>query len=149
MKKTIAIASDHAGYRVKEDVKDILKDLGLRVMDFGTNSDTSVDYPDYGKLAVQSILDGKSDQGILVCGSGIGMSIVANRNPGIRAALVSDIQTAEMSRLHNNANVLVLPGWKLHKKDTEEIVKSWLNTEFEGGRHQRRLEKIDALEEET
>lgn len=149
MKKRIAVASDHAGFRVKEDVKEILLELNMQVIDFGTNSDASVDYPDYGKLAVHSILDGKADQGILVCGSGIGMSIVANRHPGIRAALVSDVQTAEMSRLHNNSNVLVLAGWKLHRKESEEIVKAWLSTEFEGDRHQRRLDKIDSQEKES
>jgi ribose 5-phosphate isomerase B len=149
MKRPVALASDHAGFRLKEIAKQILDEIGIPIEDFGTDSDASVDYPDYGKRAIASIVDGKTDRGVLVCGSGVGMSIVANRFPGIRAALVSDVQTAEMSRKHNDANVLVLPGWKLGRPETEEILKVWLRTEFEGGRHQRRLDKIRAIEEET
>ena len=143
------MASDHAGFRVKEMAKEILHELGIPVEDFGTDSEASVDYPDYAKLAIASVAEGKADRGVLVCGSGVGMSIVANRFPGIRAALASDAQTAEMSRKHNDANVLVLPGWKLGRKEAEEILKVWMQTEFEGGRHQRRLDKIRAIEEET
>jgi ribose 5-phosphate isomerase B len=149
MKRPVALASDHAGFRVKEMAKEILHELGIPVEDFGTDSEASVDYPDYAKLAIASVAEGKADRGVLVCGSGVGMSIVANRFPGIRAALASDAQTAEMSRKHNDANVLVLPGWKLGRKETEEILKIWMRTEFEGGRHQRRLDKINAIEEET
>jgi ribose 5-phosphate isomerase B len=105
-----------------------------------------VDYPDHAKPAIASIVAGTAGRGVLVCGSGVGMSIVANRFPGIRAALVSEAKTAEMSRKHNDANVLVLPGWKLDRAQTEEILKVWLHTEFEGGRHQRRLDKIRDLE---
>jgi len=148
MSRTIALASDHAGFRVKEEAKEILAGLGVRVLDFGTETDSAVDYPDYGKLAVAAVLRGEAGQGVLVCGSGVGMSIVANRYPGIRAALAMEVHTAEMSRLHNDANVLVLPGWKLHRKEVEEILKVWLSTDFEGGRHQRRLRKIVAIEEE-
>ncbi len=149
MKRPVALASDHAGFRVKEIAKEILNEMGVPVEDFGAASDTSVDYPDYAKPALVSLLKGKADRGVLVCGSGVGMSIVANKFPGIRAALVSDPETAEMSRKHNDANVLVLPGWKLGRAETENILKVWLHTEFEGGRHQRRLDKIRVIEEET
>jgi ribose 5-phosphate isomerase B len=107
-----------------------------------------VDYPDYGKEAVVAVVEGRAAMGVLVCGSGVGMSIVANRFPGIRAALVTDARTAEMSRRHNDSNVLVLTGWKLDKTLAEEILTTWLQTTFEGGRHQRRLDKITALEQD-
>lgn len=142
----VALASDHAGFRLKEIAKEILKENGISIEDFGTDSDASVDYPDHAKPAIASIVEGKADRGVLVCGSGIGMSIVANKFPGIRAALVSDAETAEMSRKHNDSNVLVLPGWKMGRPEAEEILKVWLRTEFEGGRHQRRLDKIRDLE---
>jgi ribose 5-phosphate isomerase B len=142
----VALASDHAGFRLKEIAKEILNEIGVSIEDFGTDSDASVDYPDQAKPAIASILGGKADRGVLVCGSGIGMSIVANKFPGIRAALVSDAKTAEMSRKHNDSNVLVLPGWKLDRPEAEEILKVWLRTEFEGGRHQRRLDKIRDVE---
>jgi ribose 5-phosphate isomerase B len=147
MKKPVALASDHAGFRLKETAKEILTELGIPTEDFGTDSDASVDYPDYARRAIVSIEEGKADRGVLVCGSGVGMSIVANKFPGIRAALVSDTRTAEMSRKHNDANVLVLPGWKLERKEAEEILKVWMRTEFEGGRHRRRLDKIKAVED--
>ena len=147
MKRTVvALASDHAGFRLKEIAKEILNEVGISVEDFGTDSDASVDYPDLAKPAIASIAEGKADRGVLVCGSGVGMSIVANRFPGIRAALVSEVKTAEMSRKHNDANVLVLPGWKLDRPEAEEILRVWLRTEFEGGRHQRRLDKIRDVE---
>ena len=149
MSRPVALASDHAGFPLKEIAKEILGKLGIPTEDFGTHSEDSVDYPDFAKPALASILDGRADRGVLVCGSGVGMSIVANRNPGIRAALVTDVRTAEMSRKHNDANVLVLPGWKLGREDAEEILKVWLRTEFEGGRHQRRLDKIRAVEKGT
>jgi ribose 5-phosphate isomerase B len=147
MKRTVvALASDHAGFRLKEIAKEILNEFGIQIEDFGTDSDASVDYPDHAKPAIASILAGKTDRAVLVCGSGIGMSIVANKFPGIRAALVSDAKAAEMSRKHNDANVLVLPGSKLERAEAEEILKVWLRTEFEGGRHQRRLDKIREME---
>jgi ribose 5-phosphate isomerase B len=142
----VALASDHAGFRLKEIAKEILNDLGVSVEDFGTDSDASVDYPDHAIPAIASIVEGRADRGVLVCGSGVGMSIVANRFPGIRAALVSEAKTAEMSRKHNDANVLVMPGRKLGRPEAEEILKAWLSTDFEGGRHQRRLDKIRDLE---
>ncbi len=148
MNQKIAVASDHAGFQVKEEVKRYLMQRGCQVIDFGTDSTESVDYPDYGRQAVESILAGKAASAVLVCGSGVGMSIVANRYPGIRAALVPEARTAEMSRKHNNANVLVLPGWKLKEPDVNEILDAWLGAEFEGGRHQRRLDKITQIERE-
>ncbi len=145
MDNRISIASDHAGFVIKEEVKDNLAGRGVQVQDFGTDSDASVDYPDYGKEAVGAILDGRADKGVLVCGSGVGMSIVANRFPGIRAVLANDAKTAEMSRKHNDSNVLVLAGWKMTSELITEILDAWLQTDFEGGRHQRRLDKIDSL----
>lgn len=149
MNRPVALASDHAGFRVKEIAKQVLHKLGIPMEDFGTDSEDSVDYPDYARRALTFIVGGKADRGVLVCGSGVGMSIVANKFPGIRAALVADLKTAEMSRKHNDANVLVLPGWKLEREEAEAILKVWLQTEFEGGRHQRRLDKIRAVEEDT
>lgn len=145
-KRTIALGSDHAGFRVKEIARNVLARMGIPVVDFGTDSESSVDYPDYARRAVEAVLDGRADRALLVCGSGIGMSIAANKYPGIRAALVSEPRMAELSRRHNDANVLVLPGWKLSAEEVGEIVRVWLETEFEGGRHQRRLEKISAIE---
>jgi ribose 5-phosphate isomerase B len=146
MRKKIALASDHAGFGIKEDVKNCLEKLGYETIDFGTYSLDSVDYPDFGKKAVESILDGRAHSGILVCGSGVGMSIVANRYPGIRAALAPEPKTAEMARKHNDANVLVLPGWKLTPPLVREILDAWFSADFEGGRHQRRLDKIMEIE---
>lgn len=149
MKRTVALGSDHAGFRVKQIARGVLVRLGVSVLDFGTDSDVSVDYPDYARRAVEAVLDGRADRAVLVCGSGIGMSIAANKYPGIRAALVSEPRMAEMCRKHNDANVLVLPGWKLAAQEVEEIVRVWLETGFEGGRHQRRLDKISAIEKEV
>jgi ribose 5-phosphate isomerase B len=149
MNRPVALASDHAGFRVKEIAKQVLQEVGIPVEDFGTDSEDSVDYPDYARRALTFIARGRADRGILVCGSGVGMSIVANKFPGIRAALVTDTKIAEMSRKHNDANVLVLPGWKMEREEAEAILKVWLRTEFEGGRHQRRLDKIRALEDDT
>jgi len=146
--KKFALASDHAGFRLKEEVKKILDAENIPYQDFGTDSDTSVDYPDYAKKAIQAILDNQAEQGILICGSGVGMSMVANKYPGIRAALVSEPQAAEMTRKHNNANVLVLPGWAFEPEKIKDIIMTWLRTAFEGGRHQRRLDKLEAIEQE-
>jgi len=148
MSRTIAVASDHAGYAVKETVKRMLVERGLQVRDFGTDSEASVDYPDYGRKAVEAVVAGSADSGILVCGSGVGMSIVANRYPGIRAALAPEPKTAEMSRKHNDANVLVLPGWKLTAADVTAILDAWFGAAFEQGRHQRRLDKIAQIEKD-
>jgi ribose 5-phosphate isomerase B len=123
-----------------------LAELGVRCIDLGPAGDASVDYPDYAEAVAQSVVSGKADRGILLCGTGIGMSIAANKVPGVRAALVHDVTTARMSRLHNDANVLALGGGLLGERLLREIVTVWLTSEFEGGRHQRRLDKIARLE---
>ncbi|MEW6440915.1 MAG: ribose 5-phosphate isomerase B [bacterium] len=149
MSRRFALASDHAGLRVKEEAKAILCGMGHQVLDFGTDSEASVDYPDYARKAVEAVLGGRAEQAVLVCGSGVGMSIVANKFPGIRAALVAEPRAAEMCRKHNDANVLVLPGWRLERAEVAAILEAWLRAEFEGGRHQRRVEKIGAIEREV
>ncbi|MEK7238540.1 MAG: ribose 5-phosphate isomerase B, partial [Nitrospirota bacterium] len=113
---------------------------------FGTDSEESVDYPDFGERVAEEVSKGNFDRGILICGTGIGMSIVANKFPGIRAALCNDAYSAKMSRLHNDANVLILPGRIIDNEAAKIIVKIWFSTPFEGGRHQRRLDKIKAIE---
>ncbi|MGA2331023.1 MAG: ribose 5-phosphate isomerase B [Syntrophales bacterium] len=138
----IIIGSDHAGFPLKEIVKQYVAEMGYVVTDAGTDSAASVDYPDFGAIVAQRVSTGEFDRGILVCGSGVGMSIVANKFPGVRAALCLDEETARMSRLHNDANILVLAGRRTEKEAAKSIVRLWLNTEFEGGRHQGRLDKI-------
>ena len=138
----IIIGSDHAGFPLKEVVKQYLAEMGCAVTDAGTDSPANVDYPDFGAAVAQRISAGEFDRGILVCGAGVGMSIVANKFPGVRAALCLDEETARMSRLHNDANILVLAGRRTEEETAKSIVRLWLNTEFEGGRHQKRLDKI-------
>ncbi|BAT71334.1 ribose 5-phosphate isomerase B [Thermosulfidibacter takaii ABI70S6] len=142
----VAIASDHGGYRLKEFVKSVVQQLGCDIVDFGTYSEDSVDYPEFAAKVAKAIIEKEVDRGILICGTGIGMSIVANRFPGIRAALCHDVYTARMSRQHNDANILVLGGRVLTPEVAEEIVKVWLSEEFEGGRHERRLGKLQEIE---
>ena len=142
----LAIASDHGGYELKEDLKAFLEEEGLSFEDLGTNGNSSVDYPDYGIDLSKRVAAAEFEGGILVCGTGIGMSIVANKIPGVRAALVSDVFSARMSREHNNANVLVIGGRVTGKGLARELVKAWLTATFEGGRHQTRLDKIRELE---
>jgi len=144
--KKIAIGADHAGYELKEHIKNILIEAGYDVLDFGTDSEASVDYPYFGFEVAKAVSDGKAETGILFCGTGIGMSVVANKVKGIRAALVNDLYTAIQSRRHNNANILVLGGRILGKGIAEEIVKTWLSTPFDAGRHEKRLEKITEWE---
>jgi len=144
----IAVASDHAGYRLKEYIKEFLKREGYQVLDLGTNSPESVDYPDYAAKLAELVSKSRVDRGILICGTGIGMSIVANKFPGVRAALCWSEETAALSRRHNNANVLCLGGRVLKPEEAVRILKVWLSTEFEGGRHLRRIEKIRKIEEE-
>jgi ribose 5-phosphate isomerase B len=145
----IAIGSDHAGFELKEHIKGILPPREYEVTDVGTHSPDSVDYPDLGFEVARRVAAGEADRGILICGTGIGMSIAANKVRGIRAALVHDLYTAAQSRRHNDANVLVLAGRVTGKGLAEEIVKTWLSTEFEGGRHLGRLRKIETFEEDT
>ncbi|HLR31957.1 MAG TPA: ribose 5-phosphate isomerase B [Fodinibius sp.] len=144
---TIPIASDHAGFATKERVKEILEELGHMPMDYGTDSDESVDYPDFAVQVAEKVNEGKYAHGILVCGSGQGMCMTANKYGNIRAALVYDETSARMTRLHNNANILCLPGRQLDPNQLKQMVETWLNTSFEGGRHERRVNKIKRLTE--
>jgi len=144
----IAMASDHAAYTLKEYLKAYLIEQGYEVMDFGTHSEESMDYPDTIKLAARAVAHGQVDRGIVMCGSGIGASIVANKVIGIRAALCLDEYSAEYSRRHNDANVMVLAGRRTPPEQAKKLVAIWLSTEFEGGRHSRRIEKIHELERE-
>jgi ribose 5-phosphate isomerase B len=142
----IAVGADHAGFALKEDIKKTLKELGLTVQDFGTNSTDAVDYPDFAAHVAKGIASGEFDRGILVCGTGIGMAIAANKVPGVRAATVTDVEMARLSREHNDANVLAIGGRLLEKKRALDIVRTFLETPFAGDRHQRRIDKIKDLE---
>lgn len=141
--KTIIIGSDHAAFGLKEKIKDLLFNLGYGVEDAGTDSEASVNYPDFGKKVAGAVSRGDYAKGILLCGTGLGMSMVANRFKGVRAALCSDIFSAQMSRQHNDANILVLGGRVVGDILAFELVKTWLNTEFEGGRHLDRIQSFD------
>ena len=143
----IIIASDHVGFKLK---KFLLKELNNKydVVDFGTFNEESVDYPDYGFPVAEKVASGEFERGILICGSGLGMSIVANKVKGIRASLCTSIDIARLSRTHNNANILVLPGRFMKEELAKEIVKVWLTTDFNDGRHQRRNDKIQEFENE-
>jgi ribose 5-phosphate isomerase B len=142
----IVIGSDHGGLALKAVVKSYLQQRGLKVTDVGTDDDSSVDYPDFGQKVAESVIAGDAELGVLICGTGIGMSIAANKIPGIRAALVTDVFMARMAKEHNNANVLVLGGRVLDAQTACDLVGAWLDSTFEGGRHQLRLDKITALE---
>ncbi len=139
----ISIASDHAGYKYKQLIKNYLEKRGFVIIDHGTFSSDSVDYPDFIKLAASDVSEHVSDLGIGVCGSGIGVSIVANKFKGVRAALVVDETMAELSRKHNDSNFLALGERLLDEKNIYKILDAWLNTKFEGGRHERRVKKIE------
>lgn len=139
----IVVVSDHAGFTLKEDIKSFLRSEGYNVIDCGTHSKESCDYPDYAHDAALTIIDGKAERGIFICGTGIGISIAANRHKGIRAALCSDIYSARLSRQHNNANVLAMGANIVALPLAKEMIKEWLKEEFEGGRHERRICKLD------
>lgn len=141
----IPIASDHAGYKAKEKVKKVLEELGHMPVDFGTHSEESVDYPEFAVQVAENIDRREHELGILICGSGQGVCMTANKYPNVRAALVYDEESAKMTRQHNNANILCLPGRKLSDKELKEIVSLWLDTDFDGGRHERRTKKITSL----
>lgn len=141
----IPIASDHAGFEAKEKVKAWLEEIGHMPVDFGTHSDESVDYPDFAVQVAEKVNDGENEKGILICGSGQGMCMTANKYKNVRAALVYDDKSAKMTRQHNNANILCLPGRELDDEDLKKIVDIWLNTDFDGGRHERRVNKIHDL----
>ena len=140
---TILIASDHAGFELKRTLRAYLEGKGHEVRDLGVDSETSVDYPDFAHRLAGGIGSGEGELGILICGTGIGMSMTANRHPGVRAALCHDAYTAEMARRHNDANVLCMGGRVLGAGVAEQVTDVFLGTEFEGGRHQRRVGKID------
>ena len=144
----IGVACDHGGFELKEELKPFLKSLGAEPMDMGTFSEESVDYPDFGVLLAEKVSRGELEKGILICGTGIGMSMVANKFPRVRAALANDLYSSRCSREHNDANILIIGGRIVGKELAKEIVKVWLETTFAGGRHKRRLEKVEALEKE-
>jgi len=148
MRYRIAIGADHGGFELKEELKGFLREMGHQVQDLGTQGEESVHYPGFAVLVARQICQGEADRGILICGTGIGMSIVANRFPGVRAALCHDLYTAIMSRKHNDANCLVLGGRVLGKGLAKEMVRVWLETSFEGGRHELRLAQIRELEKQ-
>ncbi len=143
-KQSIIIGSDHAAFELKEKIKKFLTDYGLSVTDIGTSSDASVNYVDFGKKVATAVSDNEFEKGILLCGTGLGMSMTANRFPRVRAALCSDIFGAKMSRLHNDSNILVLGGRVIGDILAFEIVETWLKTPFEGGRHLQRIKTIDS-----
>ncbi|MCL2677457.1 MAG: ribose 5-phosphate isomerase B [Clostridiales bacterium] len=142
----IPIASDHAGYKLKEQVKAFLQARGQETLDYGCPDEQSVDYPDYAALVAAGVGAGKYERGILICGTGIGMSIAANKFPGVRAALCHSVFTAQCAREHNNANILALGARVLSAPEALEMVRVWLETPFAGARHAQRLEKISRLE---
>jgi ribose 5-phosphate isomerase B len=144
----IGLACDHGGFDLKEELKAFLTSIGVEPIDMGTFNQDSVDYPDFGVLVAEKISRGELEKGILICGTGIGMSIVANKFPGVRAALANDLYSSRFSREHTDANILVIGGRIVGKDLAREILRVWLETPFAGGRHKRRLEKIEALEKE-
>ncbi len=139
---TIAVASDHAGFDLKELLKRDLQEAGLDVLDLGTHSTASVDYPDFGKAMGDAIASGKAEKGVIVCGTGIGISIAANRNPNVRAALVHDVTAARLTREHNDANVIAFGQRLIGTEVAREALKVFLETRFEGGRHANRVAKL-------
>lgn len=141
----IGLGSDHGGYELKEDIKEYLISKSIDIIDYGTDSLESVDYPDFGKAVANAVMEREVDKGIVICGTGIGISLAANKVRGIRCALCSDVFSAKMSRAHNNANMLAMGGRVIGKGLAMEIVQAFLDTEFEGGRHQKRVEKIGEI----
>ena len=141
----IAVASDHGGFALKEKVKEHLIERGFDVEDLGTHSEESVDYPVYGKACGEAVASGKADLGVVVCGTGIGISIAANKVKGIRCGLCTSVEMAHLTKQHNNANILALAGRTTEPELALKIVDEWLDTEFEGGRHQRRVDMLDQM----
>ena len=142
----VALASDHAGYEVKESLKPLLGEMGFEVTDLGTSSPDSVDYPDFAEAVARAVSLGQAEQGVLVCGSGTGMAITANKVPGVRAAVAWNEEVARLAREHNNANVLALGARTTAEGTIPGIVRAWFDTEFAGGRHQQRIDKIERVE---
>lgn len=145
MKKTIALGCDHAAYHLKETIKKYVETIEYKVVDYGTNSNENVDYPDIIHPLAKDVNDGKFEKAIIMCGSGIGVSIVANKYPNVRCALCMNVELAEMSRKHNNANILALGARFISEDLAIHIVDKFLKTDFEGGRHQRRVDKISEI----
>lgn len=144
----IAIACDHGGYRLKEVLKASMIDQGYEVIDFGTNSEDSVDYPDYAYKAAKAVADKECERGVVVCGTGIGVSIVANKVDGIRCALVHDLFSAKATRQHNDTNMIAMGGRVIGEGLALDILNTWLHTDYEGGRHDQRIEKMMAIEKQ-
>lgn len=142
----VVLASDHRGYKLKGSLKKFLEERKMEFLDVGTFSADSVDYPDFAMLAAEKVSHGDYDRGILICGSGIGMCIVANKFPGVRAAVCHDVSAAEMSRKHNDSNMLGLGADVINEELARKILHVWLETKFEGGRHLRRIQKISEIE---
>ena len=141
----IAIASDHGGFQLKETIRKYLAERGEKVVDLGTSSEESVDYPIYGKACGEAVASGKAERGIVVCGTGIGISIAANKVKGIRCGLCTSVEMAKLTRQHNNANILALGGRTTDPELALQIVDAFLDTEFEGGRHKRRTDMLDEM----
>lgn len=148
-RETIPIASDHAGFELKQKLRVALEGMGYEVQDLGTNSPGSTDYADYAHPLAREVSTGQVKRGVLLCGTGLGMSYVANRYPRVRASVAWAPEIAELARKHNDSNVLVLPARFLSEEDGVSILRTWLETPFEGGRHERRVEKIERTEEEN
>lgn len=144
----VAIGADHAGYETKEKIKRVLDEMGIEYEDLGTYSTEPVDYPDFGAAVGKKVASGEADEGIVICGSGIGIAIAANKIKGIRAAQAWNEETARLARQHNNANVLAIGARVLPEEEIHKILKAWFEAKFEGGRHTRRIEKIKQLEEQ-
>jgi ribose 5-phosphate isomerase B len=142
----VILGSDHGGLRLKQEIKGLLEEMGIPYEDAGCDCESSVDYPDYARPVAEKVAAGEFDLGILICGTGIGMSIAANKVKGVRCAVVSDEYSARMSREHNNANILALGERVVGPDLARSIVRAWLTTEFQGGRHERRVRKIHQLE---
>ncbi|HIV80801.1 MAG TPA: ribose 5-phosphate isomerase B [Candidatus Avanaerovorax faecigallinarum] len=141
----IAVASDHGGFELKNRVREHLKERGIKVVDLGTDSEESVDYPVYGKACAEAVASGKADLGVVCCGTGIGISIAANKVKGIRCGLCTSVEMAELTKKHNNANMIALGGRTTDPDLALQIVDRWLDTDFEGGRHQRRVDMLDEM----
>jgi len=144
----VAIGADHAGYETKEKIKRVLDEMGIEYEDLGTYSTEPVDYPDFGAAVGKKVASGEADEGIVICGSGIGIAIAANKIKGIRAAQAWNEETARLARQHNNANVLAIGARVLPEEEIQKILKAWFEAKFEGGRHTKRIEKIKQLEEQ-
>ena len=139
----VAVSSDHGGYKLKEKVKEYLESRDIDVIDLGTNSEESVDYPEYGRACAKAVAGGEADRGIVCCGTGIGISIAANKVKGIRCGLCTNVEMAKLTRQHNDANMLAMGGRIIDDETAMAITEAFIDTEFEGGRHQRRIDKIE------